>query len=237
MSGWLNRAISAHGRLVEAVDRRSDQIFFEKGDFPWLASIEAGWRDVRSELDRLLCVRESIPRFHQISPRQQAISGDWKTAFLLVYGHRIAEAERFAPATMRLLSRIEGAQTAMFSILGPGVRVPPHRGPFKGVLRLHLGLKIPGAMNVCGISVGGVRRGWSEGEAMVFDDTHLHEAWNLTELERVVLFVDFLRPLPRPANWLNRAAFELVSRMSPDVAVARDNATKWARSVEGALAR
>ena len=32
----------------------------------------------------------------------------------------------------------------MFSILAPGKRIPPHDGPYKGVLRYHLGLDGPG---------------------------------------------------------------------------------------------
>jgi aspartyl/asparaginyl beta-hydroxylase (cupin superfamily) len=33
---------------------------------------------------------------------------------------------------------------------------------------------------------------------MIFDDTYEHEAWNDTDKTRVVLFVDFVRPLRNP---------------------------------------
>ena len=43
----------------------------------------------------------------------------------------------------------------MFSILAPGKRIPPHDGPYKGVLRYHLGLIVPDApVEQVGIRVG-----------------------------------------------------------------------------------
>jgi hypothetical protein len=44
---------------------------------------------------------------------------------------------------------------------------------------------------------------WREGEALIFDDTFNHEVWNDTAGYRVVLFVDFARPLYQPFHWLN----------------------------------
>jgi ornithine lipid ester-linked acyl 2-hydroxylase len=44
---------------------------------------------------------------------------------------------------------------------------------------------------------------WTEGKALNFDDTFNHEVWNDTEGYRVVLFVDFARPLRQPWQWLN----------------------------------
>lgn len=45
---------------------------------------------------------------------------------------------------------------------------------------------------------------------MVFDDSYEHEAWNLTGEERVMLFIDFMRPLPWPAKQLNRTAYSFL---------------------------
>ena len=41
----------------------------------------------------------------------------------------------------------------MFSILEPGKHLPPHRGPYNGVLRLHLGLIVPEPREQLGIRV------------------------------------------------------------------------------------
>ncbi len=68
----------------------------------------------------------------------------------------------------------------MFSILEPGKHLPPHRGPYNGVLRLHLGLIVPEPRDQLGIRVENEIYRWREGEAVIFDDAYEHEAWNNT---------------------------------------------------------
>ena len=46
---------------------------------------------------------------------------------------------------------------------------------------------------------------WEEGRSLIFDDSFNHEAWNFTEGWRVVLFVDFARPLRRPFHAIHRS--------------------------------
>ena len=45
-----------------------------------------------------------------------------------------------------------------------------------------------------GSAGGGERREWREGEAMAFDDTYEHEAWNRGSRTRVVLIIDVWNP-------------------------------------------
>jgi ornithine lipid ester-linked acyl 2-hydroxylase len=99
------------------------------------------------------------------------------------------------PETTQLVRGIPGLTTAMFSILAPGKRVPPHQGPHAGVLRYHLALQVPQPVDRCGIRVGTEVRHWAEGRSLIFDDTYEHEVWNDTGGTRVVPFVDFVRPL------------------------------------------
>lgn len=47
---------------------------------------------------------------------------------------------------------------------------------------------------------------------MLFDDTHIHSAHNQTKLDRIVLFIDIVRPLPWPVGVLNKAIFSLLSK-------------------------
>ena len=90
--------------------------------------------------------------------------------------------------------------TAMFSILAPRKRIPPHDGPYKGVLRYHLGPAwCPEPARSCGDHAWAASsRTGSEGGSLVFDDTYAHEAWNDTDGTRVVLFVDVIRELRGP---------------------------------------
>jgi beta-hydroxylase len=172
--------------------------------FSWVADVEMSFPAIKREMEHVL-ETETIPSFEDISPDQIAITNDgrWKTFFFYAYGERVEENCAFCPQTDWALRKIPGMVTAFFSILEPGKVIPPHRGPYKGVLRYHLGLKVVPRQS--GIRVGREGRYWEEGKSLIFDDTFMHNAVNKSAEQRVVLFVDFLRPLPFPLNLLNRA--------------------------------
>lgn len=181
-------------------------------DFPWVAALENDWRAIRDELDAVLAQREPIPAFQEIAPELDAITQDdrWQTYVLYAYGVKAPRNCRACPATTAAVERIPGMKTALFSILAPGKHIPPHRGPYKGLLRAHLGLRIPGPPGAVRLRVGDVRTGWREGEAIVFDDTFEHEVWNDSDDVRIVLFIDFVRPLRPPLSWINAAILRLI---------------------------
>jgi ornithine lipid ester-linked acyl 2-hydroxylase len=190
-----------------------NRTFFDTDAFPWVARLETEWRQIRAELDAVLLNRDRIPNFQEISEDQKLLTqgDDWKTFFLFGYGHEVASNVARCPRTAELLRRIPGMKTAMFSILAPGKHIPSHRGPYKGVLRYHLGLLVPDPER-CGIRVGNDTRFWREGRSLIFDDTHDHEAWNDSRSHRVVLFVDFVRRLPAPLSLANRVQIWRISR-------------------------
>ncbi len=93
----------------------------------------------------------------------------------------------------------------MFAILPPGGNLVRHRDPFAGSLRYHLGLKVPQDAPSCRIFVDGQAYHWKDGEAVMFDETYIHHAENLTDETRLILFCDVERPLNnRIARWINR---------------------------------
>ena len=118
----------------------------------------------------------------------------------------------------------------MFSILEPGKHLPPHRGPYNGVLRLHLGLIVPEPREQLGIRVDNEIYRWREGEAVIFDDAYEHEAWNGTPHTRVVLFVDFRKPLRFPANVLNWLLLHLAV-FTPFIREGMDNQKAWEKKI------
>jgi aspartyl/asparaginyl beta-hydroxylase (cupin superfamily) len=192
--------------MVAKVSRLPDVPVYELADFPWVAPLQAQWRSIRAELDAVMLHRDRIPSFHEILKEAGTITRDesWKTYFLINAGQVCGGNAERCPQTMRLLQGIPGACTAFFSILAPGKHIPAHRGAYNGVLRLHLGLIVPEPREHCRIRIGDQFRYWREGEALIFDDSFDHEVWNQTEGYRVVLFVDFPRPLYQPWHWLNR---------------------------------
>ncbi len=202
-------ALSAQNVLEAFVARESvlpDTPIYNPADFAWLADVESEWLAVRAELDQVMVHREQMPSFHEIIKEVSTISTDdtWKTFFLIGAGMDCSGNAARCPETLRLLQQVPGVTTAFFSILGPGKHIPAHRGAYNGVLRLHLGLKVPEPQERCRIRIGDQFHVWKEGEGVVFDDTYNHEVWNETEGWRVVLFVDFARPLKQPWHWLNR---------------------------------
>lgn len=218
---WLVRRFSCVGR----------HRFFDPSQFPWIPRIEAGSTAIRGELHALLRDRERIPSFEEIAPRNAPgglRDAQWKSYWLVAFGRRTADNWRRCPETMRLLDTIPGLKTAFFSILAPGKHIPEHTGPYAGVLRYHLGLIVPREKAACRIRVGCDATHWEEGRSIVFDDSYPHEVWNDTGEERVVLFVDFVRPLPFPLSVLNEAVIRLASR-SVFVQDIVENVEQWNR--------
>jgi len=227
--------IAAGERILAPIERfigkRSlvgDATFFANERFPWIAEIEANWTTIRNELERVLEDREALPNFQDISKDQIEITDDdnWKTFFLYGYGFKAKLGVEMCPKTAELMQRIPGMTTAMFSILSPHKHILDHRGPYKGVLRYHLGLIVPHDAESCRIRVGGDYRHWEAGKSIVFDDTFNHEVWNDTDETRVVLFVDVLRPLPFPESLINRAIVKAIG-WSPFVLDAKRNQEAW----------
>jgi aspartyl/asparaginyl beta-hydroxylase (cupin superfamily) len=207
--------------LRELVERTlffptGNKTFFEADDYPWVASVEADWMVIRKELDALLVRRDQIPNFQDLSEKQRVLTEgeQWKTFFLYAYGVEAEENCARCPETVRIVKRIPGMKTAMFSILAPKKHIPPHRGMWKGMLRYHLGLIIPEPKGSCRIRVGKEERTWDEGKSLVFDDSHEHEVWNDSDSYRVVLFVDVVRPLVFPLSLVNRAVIWITAHTS-----------------------
>lgn len=210
-----------------------DTTFFDVQNFSWATNLEAHWLTIRKELDSVLQKVEELPNFQDISIDQVSITQDarWKTYFFYAYGIKAYKNCEKCPETTRLVEQIPGMKTAFFSILLPRKHIPEHCGPHKGLIRYHLGLKVPQSESDCGIRVGNDIRNWQEGKSLIFDDTFPHEAWNKTNEIRVILFVDFVRPMRFPASVLNRSIFQLIAS-SPYIQGAKDNFDQWDQRLE-----
>jgi aspartyl/asparaginyl beta-hydroxylase (cupin superfamily) len=215
------------------IGRRSlvgDATFFPLERFPWVEQVEEHWTVIREELEGVLEDHAALPNFQDISKDQIEITDDdrWKTLFLYGFGFKAKLGVEMCPKTAALMEQIPGMKTAMFSILSPRKHILDHRGPYKGVLRYHLGLIVPREKEACRIRVGEDIRHWEEGKSMIFDDTFNHEVWNDTDEMRVVLFVDVLRPLPFPESLINRLIVGAIG-LSPFVLDAKRNQQAWER--------
>lgn len=237
----LRKPVMKYGRKLlhqvhKGIGRASlvgDAPFFSPAQFPWAEELENNWRVIRAELDQVLEHREDLPNFQDISPDQKHLSkGDqWKTFFFFAYGLEAPANAARCPRTLALLKKIPGVQTAFFSILAPGMHIPAHCGPYKGVVRCHLGLVVPEPKEQCRIRVADTIAHWEEGRTMFFDDTYNHEVWNDTDGVRVVLFLDVLRPLSFPMSVINRTVIKAIAA-SPLITDAKKNHEAWEQRME-----
>jgi beta-hydroxylase len=168
-------------------------VFYNPLEFPFTATLEANWKSVRTELDRLPAGSfKAWPDRHLYGrPDQQSDGSGWEVFGLYAFGQKMERNCVLCPETTRLVEDIPGLKTAGLSWLEPGTHIKPHVGYSDTVLRCHLGLVVPEG---CALRVGPKTMPWQEGKCMVFDDTTEHEAWNRSDKVRVVLLLDFLKP-------------------------------------------
>ena len=199
-------------------------------DFAWTRALRDDWEAIRTEARAVLENPEAVPLLDEVSPDHKRIAppGKWRSFFLRGYGCDIAENMKRCPRTTRLARKVPGLNSAFFSILAPGAHIPPHRGVTKGLMTCHLGLIVPNGNVRMRVDREIVR--WADGETLVFDDTYEHEVWNDTDETRVVLLIQFARPLRAPGKWLANL-FLWGVKHTAFVREARDNVALWTRNM------
>jgi aspartate beta-hydroxylase len=115
---------------------------------------------------------------------------------LKAYQTEIDEHMRECPVTAGLVAQCPNVLSASFSFLAPGKHIPVHRGPFRGVVRFHLGLSMPrnekGELGAV-LWVDGVPHYLDNGDTLLWDDTYPHEVLNATREVRIALLLDVWR--------------------------------------------
>ncbi len=218
-------------RLIASSSLVANDPVLDVRDFAWTGMLRDEWQTIREEA---LAVAQgtAAPSLATISPDHRSIAemGKWRSFFLWGYGYPIDENLTRCPRTQALVERIPGLNSAFFSILAPGTHIPAHRGVTKGLITCHLGLIVPRDGDVRMRVADRVVR-WAEGETLVFDDTYDHEVWNDTSGTRVVLLVQFERPLRNPGKWFADLFLGFVRR-SAFVQEARANIASWNAAVK-----
>ena len=213
-----------YDRTADAVrwlyDRRiaAPPILDESVYFPQVGEFQRAWAGIRDEALEVAHTLSQVPRFHELMAEQAPISAndghDWRVFVLRAYGVDIKENVARCPVTAALVSACPNVLSASFSFLAPGKHIPPHRGPFRGVVRCHLGLSMPrGADGRVGaiLWIDGKEHRLDDGNYLVWDDTYTHEVLNQTDKIRVALLLDIWRHgMPPDMSALSRAIVGLV---------------------------
>lgn len=193
-------------------DRRP--VFFDiSAAYPELEEVTGAFPVIQAEVERLLD-GTALPRYHDIDRGEREISEgerNWSVFMLEVLGHKPRLNRARCPETCAALATVPNLIQAFFSILDPGKSIPEHRGPYLGYLRYHLALRVP-TDKPPAIYVNDQRYQWSEGEAVLFDDSWAHRVENESSQLRAVLVVDVLRPMPMFPSIVNRFTANVVAR-------------------------
>jgi aspartate beta-hydroxylase len=209
---YVQQPVNGHFPYLPALE------FFPRDHFPWLAALEARTDEIRRELMAVLDGGEAgfepYVAFDPTLPANQWAelnhSRRWSAWFFWRDGDRQDENCARCPATTALLEALPlldlpaKGPTAMFSILEPHTRIPPHTGSSNVRTTIHLPLVVPEG---CGFRVGSQTRPFEAGKAWAFDDTIEHEAWNDSDRPRAILILDVWNPLLTEAE---RAAVRIV---------------------------
>jgi aspartyl/asparaginyl beta-hydroxylase (cupin superfamily) len=200
--------------------------------YPSLRELDRNYAVIREEVESVLLQRDKLPRYHDLTKREQYISGtidadkDWKVFMLSCLIGTLTANQKKCPRTTALLAKIPNLYQAFFSILDPGKSIPAHCGPYLGYLRYHLALIVP-KNNQPSMRVKDTIHTWQEGRSIVFDDSWEHEVYNKSDGLRVVLIVDFLRPMSAPLHATNWLLTHLIGRGSEEARQVMANIEKY----------
>jgi aspartyl/asparaginyl beta-hydroxylase (cupin superfamily) len=141
--------------------------------------------------------------------------------FLVSIGEKITPgAQTYLPKLAALMKKHTDRMVSCgLSMLPPGVRIPPHVGYSKSLIRYMLPLELPTELDKCFLCLNGKDEHWELGKSFVFDDCFEHSVHNDSSQRRIVLYADLLREVPgRPwFSWLTSFLFRYVIHDSPAV--------------------
>ena len=177
--------------------------YYERGEFDWLPQVEAAVPAMHDELLAVLADgKDFAPYVEVIAERPSAANPlindpSWGAFYFWRDGEIVTENAARCPATMTALEAVpmptidQRSPIALWSLLKPGTHIQPHHGLLNTRLICHIPLIVP---SDCALRVGNETREWREGEALIFDDSFEHEAWNRSDQTRVVLLFEIWRP-------------------------------------------
>ncbi|MFM9835986.1 MAG: aspartyl/asparaginyl beta-hydroxylase domain-containing protein [Methylophilaceae bacterium] len=164
-------------------------------DFKNLQILQDNWQTIR---DEALAI-ERLDKIKAAEKNNDAgfnsfFKKGWKRFYLKWYDASHPSALLYCPKTVALLKQVPEIKAAMFTELPPGAKLNPHRDPYAGSLRYHLGLSTPNDDRAF-INVNTQPYSWRDGEGVIFDETYIHWALNDTDKTRIILLCDVERPM------------------------------------------
>lgn len=186
-----------------SLDNKHAKPFYTLEDYPQFKLLEENYDKL---LEELILVRHNIDR--EINSKveklfepwveknlyEESNEQGWDVAPIMIGGNLIEDRCKKFPVLFSLVNQLKGIMSVSYSLLKPGTHIVPHKGYddySERVLRYHMGMIVP--EGDVAIRVDNEIRRWDCGKSFIFDDFLVHEAWNFSEKDRIVLIIDFLR--------------------------------------------
>jgi len=125
---------------------------------------------------------------------------EWLNYGLMYFGEEFTENIKYCPKTYEMLNKIKShINICGFSWMYGGCILQPHTditGIQSGSLAMHLGLDIPCPENSCRLVIKNPNNEYTyineeNGKMFIFDATYEHYAYNLSNTNRIILYMDF----------------------------------------------
>ncbi|MDG1719076.1 MAG: aspartyl/asparaginyl beta-hydroxylase domain-containing protein [Flavobacteriales bacterium] len=178
--------------------------------------LEENWKEIKQEIEGVISSGKTLPKFHEVDDGQEYISDNdglsWSLLNLLLYEMWHEKNCGLCPKTTSILRGLGSVKSAYFSILAPGKHIPPHKGPYKGIIRYQLALSVP-KNGECKIIVDDKDCFWEEGKSVLFDDTYTHEVINNTNEVRIALLLDIKREISGFLKYYDMFVFKLIKSL------------------------
>ncbi|WP_118988035.1 aspartyl/asparaginyl beta-hydroxylase domain-containing protein [Photorhabdus sp. CRCIA-P01] len=170
--------------------------------FPESQILESNFPVIHQEITSLINKRE-LTRYKDIDPvRAAEVSENWKLYYAWFMWEENERAHIDCPTLIQLIRQMPNVINATIAVLEPCVTLAAHEGPYAGILRYHIGIKVPEKKPPY-IRVMNEYHTWQVGKSIVLDDCYEHEVYNESDDIRVILMIDFMRPMIAPLHLIN----------------------------------
>lgn len=183
---WENPLQRPVSRFIKGL---TSQPWYNTKDYSFIAKLEAGYKDIKSEL---LYNLDNRSQLFTGETENLHVGGEWTELRLKSSGYGYTELTKYFEKSMKYIRGCGQEFTSIkFSAIQPGTHIRTHTGPSNERLRLHLTLIHEGGAR---IRVGKDWHTWEEGRVIMFDDSWEHEVIHTGHKIRVVLIMDIWHP-------------------------------------------
>lgn len=211
MNSITKRFFNIFEDIIEFID--PTPLIYDVNKFNFVKELYENKETILKEFEAI-----KLHKFNEVSPEtapdKYFKNANWNVFVLFTYGKIIDVNTNHCPKTFELLRKYKQIKTALFSQLPPNSSMEMHRGPYKGVIRCLFKLKLedPNSDKDVGLQILDKVFDWKKESCIIFDDTIMHKAWNYTNGNRAVLFLDIERKLIFPFNILNKLILLLITK-------------------------